>query len=143
MKNIKLLFLLVCILFFSCYNHLRQDGVLSYDNGLYPMVYFNSKSDVTPFIDEVKNTFGQPNGVDAKFEERLVWENLKNATIHNSPFKMVIHLRSYTNNGNDYINSVSIIVLDKYGNNLLLKNSEQQKKIKKYFQEIINRKVRQ
>ncbi|MEO0472768.1 MAG: hypothetical protein AAF206_24345 [Bacteroidota bacterium] len=145
-KNHTIVFIQLCLLssllLTACFNKIRDDGYMSYSNDVYPMIYFESKKEISPFVLEIIDRFGMPNAEAPRITKRLVWEGLVHQDLGGQPIRMVIDTNRYTNNGEKYIRSLGILVMDQKGNNLLIKHTEQQKKLKRYFQEIINEHVK-
>ncbi|MEO1628730.1 MAG: hypothetical protein AAFV25_26515 [Bacteroidota bacterium] len=138
MNRIVLLCIGWTLLLCGCYNSLREDGVMSVGDDIVQMIYFESKQDVLPFMEEIFDRFGKPNGKDQRIRSRLVWNNVKDTAIHPEPFQLFIDPGHSIRDQGRRVNMISIAILDQNDRSILVKKTPQQRAIKAYFQAIID-----
>ena len=138
MRNARIYVLFLCLFLASCLNKIRDDGSMAFGDGFYPMIYFESNEAIQPFLSEVVERFGPPNGEAPRIKRRLVWEELEHPDLFDQPVRMVID----TSRRGDKGYFVSIAMMDQNEENLLVKKTAKQQSLKRYFQAIIDEQLR-
>ena len=121
---------------------MRSDGAMNVNgNSAMRMVYFNSKKGTDAFVQELINRFETPNGKDQKFENRLVWKDLNVPELFETPISLYVDEYKYRPR-KKWRYSVAIAATNQKGENILIKKSPEIKRFKKYFQKIIDEKLK-